>query len=166
MKFGTFYYEFKNNKGLLSVYFYVFYFSRRLQFMLTQIYLNESELTQNLLNMCMGYIMIGFLIYYRPFKDSLIQYANLASEICFSCIFTTFMVYSIGDNLIELKTYQFIVIFTVIGCMVIQFCIALIQFIVSAKEFYLKLLEIRNKFISNECKSNISNVENILNRLE
>ena len=112
--------------------------------MLTQIYLNHSEIVQNILNVCTSYAMIGFIIYYRPFKDNLTQLSNFVCEICYSCIFTNLMIYSLGENIISENTYHSIAIFSVFGCIGIQFCISLYQFIVGLKKLYLTFLESRN----------------------
>ena len=162
VKLGTLYSEFKNNKGLLSVFFYVFYLSRRLQLILTQIYLNQNELLQSLLNICTGYAMIGFLIYYRPFKDNLIQLSNLICEICYSFIFTSLMIYSFGDDLISDKTYQYMTIFCIFGCVGIQFCISLYDFILSLKELYLKFLKRKTNPIVNRSNPRAIKITSIL----
>ena len=162
VKIGTLYNEFKNNKGLISIFFYVFYIARRLQFILTQIYLNQYELAQSILNISTGYAMIGFLIYYRPFKDKLIQVSNLACEICYSSIFTSLFIYSFGDNLFSKRTYQFIAIFSVFGCTGVQFCISLYEFIMRLKDIYLKFLEKRKKSILDRCKSSVIKNQSIV----
>ena len=99
--------------------------------------------------------MIGYLIYYRPFSDKLILVTNIISEFCYSCIFTSLMIHSFGNDLISRKIYQKIVIFSVFGCTGVQFCISFYQLMVRLYEIYIKVLKHRNKSIVNQYNSTI-----------
>ena len=102
---------------------------------------------QSIINICTSLAMIGFLFYYRPFKNKLIQFSHLVSEICYSCIFISLMIYTFGDNLLLRKTYELIAIYSVFGCTGIQFCVSLYEFTKRLKEIYIKFLEKRCKSI-------------------
>lgn len=152
LRFGTFYFEFKNNKGLLSIFFYVFYFTRRLQFMLTQILFEDFEIIQNLLNLFTSYAMLGFMFYYKPFRHVSILMSNIASEMAFSWIFSILLVYSCSDNSMTEKVFQYLVILSVLLCMGFQFCISCLEFYKKCKEVYQMWMESRKKFNQKESK--------------
>ena len=67
--------------------FYPLITARNLALTLSQLYLNDSEYIQKSTNVSFSFIIILFLIYFKPFKDRIVLMANIASEIMILALF-------------------------------------------------------------------------------
>jgi hypothetical protein len=103
-KWGSFYYEFKINKGFLSSQFYVIYFTRRLVYMISQVFLNGHLFIQGALHILFSIIQLVFDLYYLPFKEKPIMISNLISEFSMTIIFlgSYIFLFDLSDQMILL----------------------------------------------------------------
>ena len=127
-KWGSLFLEFKNNKGFWSSQYYFIYFSRRLAYVLSQVYLNSQLYLQGGLNIFFSALTLAFLIVYRPFKDHAVFYSNIVGEISITLvmIYTYCFLWELGDDVKQML--ELAVIFTVLCGMLIQFVISIYIF--------------------------------------
>ena len=163
-QFGTLFNELKQDKGLLTIFYYVFHLTRRLQFILTQVILDNSELAQNIINASFGYLMLGYMIFFRPFKDTLTQISFMATEVLFSCIFTCLTIFSLSDEWMSERMYRNVAILSVIVCTGVQFCITLVQLIQTLKRIYSDHLVFQNRRASQRINSRTVHNRSIIDR--
>lgn len=127
-KWGTFYKEFKINKGFLSSQFYAIYFLKRFIFTLSQIFLNSITALQSSLNLFCAFVSFVYFCYFRPFRDPLIQASNFLSEICALGVQSAviFLIFDIGEKAIEIieQTTIWIVLICLGGQMIISIFLA------------------------------------------
>jgi hypothetical protein len=116
-RWGSLFKEFKNDRGFFSSQYYFIYFSRRLAYLLAQVYLNNNPFIQGAVIVGSSFVQFGYLMYYRPFKEMPILISNIISETC------TFTVLSLSNafltNLSNSTTMilEQTIMFTVIGAM-------------------------------------------------
>jgi hypothetical protein len=92
-KWGSFYYEFKNDKGFLSTQHYFIYLIRRLIFILVQVGLNSNVYIQGGIIIFSSLLPVVFLLYYLPFKELPILISNIISEVCCFALMSLFFVF-------------------------------------------------------------------------
>jgi hypothetical protein len=109
--------------------------------------------------------MLAYLAYYRPFKNSLVLISNFASELLFSLIYISFLIFTLNQEILSRVTYQNIVIFSVVSCVGVQFGIILIEFLKSLKNFLIKLEDYRNKSLKVRSQVVVAHVENIIEKI-
>ena len=61
--------------------------TKNMIFVLSQLYLNKNEYTQKCLNLGSSFILLGYLIFSKPFKNKVILVSNIASEVFTALIF-------------------------------------------------------------------------------
>lgn len=119
-KWGSLFSEFKNNKGFLSTQFYLLYFIRRFAFIISQVYINSNLLVQGGLNIGFSLMQFGFLIFYRPYKETHVLISAFTAE---GCIFITnilvfIMIFDIRENkqvLMKLEATVTFIVYAIIG---------------------------------------------------
>ena len=89
-KYGIFINEFRSDKGLAGVLYFVFYTFRRLVFIICQILLADHHNVQVSLNCVMSFACLVYILKYFPVIDKINLISNILSEvtvlICFSSI--------------------------------------------------------------------------------
>ena len=78
--YGSMYAEFKNNKGLLSTFYYVWYFFRRAFYIANVILLRNWTNLQFALNFLHCAISLGFLGFYSPYVGRFTNFVAFYSE--------------------------------------------------------------------------------------
>jgi hypothetical protein len=123
-KWGSFFLEFKNNKGFLSSQFYLIFFTRRLVYLISQVFLNSHLFIQGALHILFSITQLIFDLYYLPFKETPIMISSLFSELSMTIIFisTYLFLFNISDQLILIL--EQLCTFTVIGCLMGQLLIS------------------------------------------
>lgn len=136
---GSFFDEFKCNRGFFSSQYYTFYFLRRLGYALSQIYLNSVVNLQQSLNVLGTSLILLHLMIYRPFKERSIMLSTVIGEIAILIVQITTMVFNfdLSDNTI--KILEIVVMLSVLSAMGIQFIISLYIFIKSMILLWKKL---------------------------
>ena len=81
-KYGSLFYEFKHDKGFASSLFYLVYFIRRLQFILTQTLLYAKPYVQFSLNLIFSLMQLAYIILFKPFKENSTMISELIGEFC------------------------------------------------------------------------------------
>ncbi|CAG9335204.1 unnamed protein product [Blepharisma stoltei] len=79
--FGTFFYEFRTEKGLLATQYYLIFFARRLIYIINLVYLRDYPKTEVTINAVLSLMTIIHLLFCWPFKDPILQITNLFTEI-------------------------------------------------------------------------------------
>ena len=127
-KWGSLYSEFKNDRGYWSSQFYFVYFARRLAFVLSQIYLNNSHYLQTILNASFSVIVLLHLIVYRPFKERAIMISNFFGELCTTIVMglCCLFVWDLGEEIQE--RVEIAIMFTVFATMAIQLLVSIYCF--------------------------------------
>ena len=146
-KFGSLFYEFKNDKGFLSTQYYTIYFIRRLAYILSQVYLNGSPFTQAGLNIGFTVILIAQLALYLPFKETSLNISVLAGEI--ATLFTFAATTSYLTNLSP-RTSQMlekVIVFTILGAMAIQFLISVYTMLQAFRLLWRKIIKYKAQAI-------------------
>lgn len=152
-KFGSLFYEFKNDGGFWSTQYYFVFFLRRFGFLYSQVYLNTSPYWQGSLNIIGSIVQTAFLLYYKPYKDTSMLLSTLIGEsttmlavlFCFSFMFITSL--KVASIIEEVVTY---IIILGIGFQMI------ISFYTMAKSLYLiwnKIKEIRKRKLIKKSES-------------
>ena len=142
-KWGSLFLEFKNDRGLLSSQYYLIYFTRRVAYALSQIYLNSLPFVQGGINIFFSLMTLTHLLYYKPFKDGTILTTNIIGEI--NMFFVNILIYTF---LWELSPWaqdkiEKSIIFSVIGSIFLQIMISMYCFFKFVKILWLKIEKIR-----------------------
>ena len=138
-KYGSLFDEFKHDKGFISSIFYVFYLIRRLQFLITQVYFNSMPTFQVSLNIGISFLLLVYLVFYRPFKEKSVNVSYITAEFCLICNFCIILLIVRDFKLIKIEQLEFGFISSVYFSMMIQTVVVLFN-------YYLSLKEIMKKF--------------------
>ena len=135
-KYGSFYQEFKSNKGKFSSIFYVIFFIRRLQYASCQLLLSDYPIIQVSMIIFFSILQFVYIIYVRPFKEKSVMLSEFLGEVCALVTFISCFVLLIYDNSNIVKYLELIVQWNVIGGIGIQVFICLISFVNVLLIFY------------------------------
>jgi hypothetical protein len=142
-KWGSLFYEFNNDKGFWSSQYYFFYFTRRLVFLLSQVYLNDAPFVQGSLLIGSSLMQLGFLMYYRPFNEIPILVSNIAGEISSSLTIMLSYLFLFALDESMLQNIEMTIVFAVIGGMGVQIFISLFCTFKSFKLLWRKIIKTR-----------------------
>ncbi|CAG9335154.1 unnamed protein product [Blepharisma stoltei] len=78
--FSSFFYEFRTDRGPLATQYYFVFFARRLIYIINLVFLRDYPQTEVTINIILSVITILHLIFFWPFKDSILQISNLLTE--------------------------------------------------------------------------------------
>ena len=92
-RWGCLFSEFKNDKGFFSTQYYLIYFTRRVAFAFSQIFLNNIIKVQGAINICFCILALTHLLYYKPFKETPILITNIIGELNICLI--TILIYAL-----------------------------------------------------------------------
>ncbi|CAG9314446.1 unnamed protein product [Blepharisma stoltei] len=93
---SSFFYEFKNDQGLMSTQYYSLFFGRRFIYIMNLALLNDYPASQVTISTVLSFITVLYLIRYRPYEEPILQITNTLSEIC-TMIFMGLMSASLFD---------------------------------------------------------------------
>ena len=142
-KWGSLFLEFKNDKGFLSSQYYLLYFTRRVAFAFSQIFLNSILKVQGAINIFFSILALTHLLYYRPFKDNSILISNIVGEISMTLVMV--LIYALLWKLDD-STKGFIektVIFSVLSSILLQMIISIYSFYKNVQLLWRKIEKIR-----------------------
>ncbi|CAG9312420.1 unnamed protein product [Blepharisma stoltei] len=117
----------------MSTQYYTLYFTRRLIFIITQVFLNDFPQSQLTINAVSSLCIALFLIFYRPFDNFVIQATNLITEFGIFAIFTLLTPYFFDLSPAVTNIMDNIIMHSVISVMLVQAVGPLIN---SIKEVY------------------------------
>ncbi|OMJ81592.1 hypothetical protein SteCoe_17901 [Stentor coeruleus] len=157
-KWGSFYVEFKINKGFWSSQYYLIYFTRRLIYIICEIYLNQILYLQAGLQIFCSVFSLSFLFYYRPFKDLSILISAIISEICVLIVFmlTYFFLFDLSKSVYNL--IENLIIGIVLASVFMQFLVCLFNAFKSFYKAWKKIELVR-------AKSFLKNAEKTINQI-
>ena len=138
-KWGSLYSEFKNDKGFFSSQYYLLYFSKRVAFALSLIFLNSYLIAQGTINIFFSIITLIHLLYYRPYKDLSIQISITVSELCMTIVIILSYAFIWELSSDYSKIIETIIIFSVITSILVQMVISFFSFFKTLKILYDKL---------------------------
>ena len=112
--------------------FYPLITARFLVFTISQLYLNDLESLQKSTNLSFSFIIVGYLISFKPFKDRTVLLANIVSEIMISAIFLLIFM----KNIVPFFKSDFN-----FDCFFVSFILFQLgfEYLVSLYEFFVKL---------------------------
>jgi hypothetical protein len=129
IKFGSFFCEFKCDRGFFSSQYYTLYLVRRLGYALSQIFLNSLVLLQQGLNILGSVLLLLYLAVYRPFKETSIMISTTAGEIAILIVQVITFVFNFYLSTKLIKILELTIIVSVLLAMLIQFLISIYLFI-------------------------------------
>ena len=142
-KWGSLFLEFKNDKGYLSSQYYLIYFTRRVAYAFSQIYLNSFPFLQGGINIFCSLLTLAHLLYYKPFKDSAILASNIIGEVNITLVMGLIYVLLWDfDSWYEEKIERAIM-FSVIISILLQIAISIYTFYKSMVLLWDKIIKIR-----------------------
>lgn len=156
--YGTLFYEFNNDKGLTASNFYVFFFLKRGAYGLILILLRNYGIIQMTLSIILSIGYLLYLIVFRPFSESILNYANILSELATLIIFVLIagLLFDLSDSTKD--SFDGIVYYSINVIMGIQMVASLA---VMFKSIYLKYFgqpsfttKVTPVFSIEECKLN------------
>lgn len=161
--YGSLFYEFKNNNGLLSTQYYALFFLRRNIFIFAQIFLNDYPETQLTICIICSFMVIFkqfilYMILYSPFEDRILQTTNLISEIGIALTLFCLSGYFLEQNVEKLEILDDIIIYLVASIMIV---LTLGPIFISARSL---VQFIKEKMTQNTLKSNKINPLKRVNR--
>ena len=119
------------------------YFSRRLFYVLSQVYLNNYLYVQSSINLVFSLVTLGFLGYYRPFRQTSILISNISGEICILSVFGASMGFLSGPTESISNVMELFIIFSVLAGMATQFMISLFGLYNAFKSTWIKIQKLR-----------------------
>ena len=143
MRFGSLFYEFKNDKGFLSTQFYTLFFLRRLGYILAHFYLDRWPFVKASSFIAFTIIILAYLVVYRPQKEKSIFFSCIIGEIAILNGFIINIVLGIIESEEDYEILEAFFIFGIFICMIIQSLISFYSFFVSIAEIYRKFEKAR-----------------------
>ena len=135
-KYGIFINEFRTDKGLAGILYFVFYTFRRLAFIISQILLANHHNVQVSLNCVMSLACLVYIFKYFPVIDKINLISNILSEltvlICFSSILILVNIESIAVERYIEKLFSY----TVLSFLCINSITILYNLIVFIRNFW------------------------------
>lgn len=142
-KYGSLFNEFKNNKGFLSTQYYSLFFTRRLAYLICQVYLNEYPYVQASIHILFSLANLGFLGYFKPFRQTPIFISNIAGEACILIVFSVSVSF-IGDTADDVAMiFENVIIYSVFMGMGAQFMVSVYGLFNAIKATWIKIQKIR-----------------------
>ena len=141
IKFGSLFYEFKNDKGFVSSQYYTIYFIRRLSYVLAHVYLDSMNYYKYAVLIVFTLAIIGFLLIYRPFIETSILLSALIGEVAALVGFCVSLCFVIGG--FDDVSLEWCFVLTVICAMILQTVISGYQMCKGFVKVYQKLEKIR-----------------------
>lgn len=136
-KYGTLYSEFRYEEGLKFCLFYPIYFTRRLQYILTQIFCVNNPILQLSLNIIFAIFQFSYLFLSRPFKEKQTFIAEtLGQSICLFAIILTILIYR-SPELAKNKTMDYVFIYSILFILTILTFFSIQSLIVTLKEIFI-----------------------------
>jgi hypothetical protein len=154
-KWGSFYDELKLDKGFWSSQFYFFYFTRRLGYLLFQVYLNNNLFLQGALNILLSLLTLVYLLKFMPFKEKVLMATTLLGEVCVNLVFGFSYAFVFGISEKIKAILELCIIFTVIFGIAGQFLIAFYLFFKGIIELWIKLEKARALQFADTAKKTI-----------
>ena len=144
-KYGSLFNEFKNNKGFLSTQYYSLFFTRRFAYLICQVYLNEYPYVQAAIHILFSLVNIGFLGYFKPFRQTSIFISNIAGEACIFIVFSVSVSF-IGDTSDDVAMIlENVIIYSVFMEMGAQFMVSIFELYNAVKMTWIKIQKIRSQ---------------------
>jgi hypothetical protein len=81
-RWGSLFEEFKNDRGWKSSSFYVVFLIRRLLYVTLLFTLSSLPLVQIILSAALSILAVVYLVTFRPYKERVMNYCTLFSELC------------------------------------------------------------------------------------
>jgi hypothetical protein len=139
IKYGSLFYEFKNDKGLISTQFYTIFFVRRLSYVLAHFYLDQWHFVKMGIHLAFTVFTLGFIVYFRPHKEKTVIISCFIGEIAvFNAMMVNLLLAIPGVNE-NAEVLDGFFIFGTFLCMALQTLISLFEFFVVVFEIYKKL---------------------------
>ena len=142
-KWGSLFLEFKNDKGYLSSQYYLIYFTRRVAYAFSQIFLNSLPFLQGGINVLCSLLTLAHLIYYRPFKDTTIMVTNIIGEVNMTMVMSLVYILLLDFNSWYEEKIEKAIIYSVLLSILIQMLVSLYAFYKSMVLFWNKIIKIR-----------------------
>lgn len=136
-RFGTLFCTLKTEKGLKYSVFWVLFAVKRIQFLLTQFFMNFNYFAQIGLNLVFSLSLIVYLVFYKPMKSRNDLINNIVSELCIAISFTLVLFLNIFKSSHSQEIINGIFFYTIIGYIVFQVILGLILLMVGFRNFCL-----------------------------
>ena len=130
-KYASLFGEFKNNDGYLSTQYYSLFFLRRLEFLLSQVFLNDYLYAQTIINIVASIFQVLFLIVYLPFKDTGALISVISGEIATTIFMCGSLIFLTEISQENSAIVEIILIYIVICSMLVQTLVCLHSIIIS-----------------------------------
>ena len=86
-RFGTYFAEFKNDRGIPSIMFYPWFFLRRILYVIILIFLRDFVMIQFILNFLHSFATLLFVLKYVPYNSQFTNYTHSIQELCIVVMF-------------------------------------------------------------------------------
>ena len=110
--------------------------ARNIVFTLSQLYLNDSEYYQKSINFLLSFIIITFLITFKPFKDQVTLIANIVAEVMISALFFIVLMKNILPYFWEDIYFDYCFVFIVLAQIGFEYLLSIFSLIVNLKEYF------------------------------
>ena len=167
-KWGSLFLEFKNNKGFLSTQFYTIFICRRLAYIFSQVYLNAHLYLQSFLNIGISLLQLIYVLYYLPYKDSLVMVSSILGELSTTSVIIISILFINQPSLQSQATLSTTMVFFILTSMVGQSFISVIIGFKGMKKHWNKIQRWNAKsFLKSATKTHpISSNDNITNQTD
>ena len=126
-KYGSLFQEFHYEKGFSSIIYYPILLLRTVIFAISTIYSTSQSLHIEL-NAISSFIILLYLIYYKPFKVRLILITNIIIEAMIGLIYILNMIRMFSDILNNDEYFDLAFISIIFSGLVFQYFVSLISF--------------------------------------
>lgn len=120
--YGTLFYEFNNDKGVMTSNFYVFFFLKRATYGIILMLLRGYGVVQMTLILILSFAFLIYLIAFKPFGEKMLNFSNIFSEVATLLIFIliTWLLFDLSDK--SLERLDNVIYYLVYAIMGIQMC--------------------------------------------
>jgi len=119
--YGSLFREFKNDKGAVSLMFYVWFFLRRLMYVANLIYLRERTTTQFVMNIMHCVISLSFLSFFLPYLGRFTNFVAIFTEIATMMIFSLCASFEMGFDSETENTVMWSALWIVFSIMIVNY---------------------------------------------
>ena len=144
-KWGSFFAEFRNNRGFLSTQYYTLFLVRRLLFLASQVYLNSALFVQASLNVIFSFVQVLYLIIYTPFTNKLAFASAIGGELVTTIVMAlcSVFLFNIGQDIQDIFTL--IIMLIMLAGLGFQFLCSFSSTVGGIKEIWDKVVSDREK---------------------
>lgn len=140
-KWGSLYYEFKNNKGFWSTQYYTLYTIRRIAYMLALLFMSHNLYLQYSIHLSFTILQLIYVFYFTPFKEKDVLFSLAIGEICTLLVIVLSFFFIAETTPSTRRLVESVIVIIIITSLACDMLLSLVMIVKEAKKFVGKIKE-------------------------